>query len=305
MVKNFHLNIGVEKMQLGWVGTGVLGSAVIKRLSLNYKVNTWNRTEKKLDKLTSYGIIKYNKLADLAKNSNIVFLCLAGENAHREVIFSSEGLASNLQQGSIIIDLSTIDPSQSKTIHSILLNDYSIDYIECPVSGGPENAVNGKLAAIVAGDEMIFNKVKDVLSHIASVVNFVGEVGNAQTIKILNNLAESLNLLTASEVLSMGRKLGIDYQTLKDVLSTTRGYSVYMGVLLDRLCNPTEEVSASLEVRLKDIELAHKLSTETNQWIPLGSLAKELYRLSIIQNGKHRDQTSCFNIYNNGETEDI
>lgn len=284
-------------MEIGWIGTGALGSAIIKRLSYSFQINVWNRTTSKLTELIPFGIKKYNLLEDLYTKCDIVFICLKGEEVYDDVLFGEHDLIKYLKPNSTIIDLSTISPEKSIQLHNILKEKYGVSYVECPVSGGPEGALAGSLTAITAGEEHAANEIQSILKCFCNNVHYVGSIGKAQTIKILNNLSESINLLGASEVINMGIKLGLDVNTMKEVLSTTRGYSIYMGVLFDRLINPNDSISASLEVRLKDVELAKKLAIQLNQWNPLGSLADELYKIAIKKNGDHVDQTNCFNIF--------
>ncbi|MED4590502.1 NAD(P)-dependent oxidoreductase [Priestia flexa] len=293
-------------MQVGWIGTGALGSAIVKKISKSYQINVWNRTSKKANLLMDYGVKVYYDLNFLAKDCDVVFLCLKGEEVYTSVLFGKSGLANHLSPNSIVIDLSTINPSLSIYIYKELIKK-NIHYIECPVSGGPEGALKGQLTAITAGDENKIREITPIIEKFSSEIHFVGNTGKAQTIKVLNNLAESINLLGAAEVINMGVKLGFSPEILQNVLTTTRGYSVYMGVLLERILNPTSEISASLSIRLKDIELANSLATDIRQPIPLGSLSKELFKLSIVRCGEEADQTNCFNLYNNykGEMKNV
>lgn len=289
-------------MQIGWIGTGILGSAIVKKLSKHYQINVWNRTIEKANLLMDHSVKVYYDLESLAKDSDVIFLCLKGEDVYEHILFSDQGIMKHLGTKSIVVDLSTINPSLSQTLHNKLL-EKNIYYIECPVSGGPEGALTGNLTSITAGNEKKVEEISDILNKFSSKVHYVGKEGNAQTIKVLNNLAESINLLGAAEVINMGIQLGFSPKILNDVLKTTRGYSVYMGVLLERILNPHSDVSASISVRLKDIELATSLAKEINQPLPLGALSKELFNLSLLNFGENVDQTNCFQLYNNSREE--
>lgn len=283
-------------MRVGWIGTGALGSAICQRLSRQYKVTAWNRTFQKVEKLTKYGVQKAYSLQELAEQSDIVFLCIKGVKAYEEILFDSKGLIHYLRPNTLIVDISTISPEHSIQLAQTL-QSYNVRYLESPVSGGPEGAIAGKLTAILAGEVSDMQECKFILEEFCSHIHYVGAIGQAQYIKILNNLVESINLLGAAEVIQMGLRLGFSVQTLREVLSSTRGYSVYMGVLLDRLLHPNQEVSASLDVRLKDIKLACEIANAQNAWIPLASLTRGLFELALEKAGAKADQTECIKIY--------
>ena len=176
-----------------------------------------------------------------------------------------------------------------------------IDYLEAPVSGGPENARLGKLACIMSGSEAQVEKHRELMAKFTASLHYVGASGNAQLIKVLNNLAESINLVGAAEVLATGLQAGLDLQTLHTVLPTMRGYSTYMGVLLDRLVNPREDVSFAVETRLKDLKLAHQVAGDYATATPMGALAEQLFTLVLQQAGPLADQSACIRLYRSGE----
>ncbi|MBY4602886.1 MULTISPECIES: NAD(P)-dependent oxidoreductase [Bacillus] len=285
-------------MKIGWIGAGILGSAVLKKISNELEVYCWNRSIAKVDDLTHYGVSKVDSLEELATKSNIIFLCIKGEDSYKDILFNDKkGIANFLSENTIIVDLSTISPKKSMYLKQ-KLSEYNLKYVECPVSGGPEKAIQGNLTAIMSGDPVDINIAKMVVGKFCSQIHYVGDIGKGQLIKLINNLAESINLLAAAEVINIGLYCGIDLKTLNKVLPTTRGYSVYMGVLLDRLINPSENISASLDVRLKDIELANQLAKDNNLSAPLGTLTQKLFEFAQETYGPNRDQTECMKLYN-------
>ena len=195
-----------------------------------------------------------------------------------------------------IIDTSTVSPSFAISLAE-RLRETGIDYLEAPVSGGPENARLGKLACIMSGSQVQVEKHRELMAKFTASLHYVGHSGNAQLIKVLNNLAESINLVGAAEVLAIGLHAGLDLQTLYTVLPTMRGYSTYMGVLLDRLVNPREDVSFAVGTRLKDLKLAHQVASDYATATPMGALAEQLFTLLLQQEGPSADQTTCIRLY--------
>jgi 3-hydroxyisobutyrate dehydrogenase-like beta-hydroxyacid dehydrogenase len=284
--------------RIGWIGTGVLGTAIVKRLlTQNIAVTVFNRTEEKARVLVENGATLASSPCALAQECSTVFLCLAGHEAIEDVIFDHEqGIVAAGARELCIIDTSTISPSFALSLATRLLR-VGIHYLEAPVSGGPENALLGKLACIIAGSQMQVQKHQELMAAFTSSLHYVGHAGNAQLIKVLNNLAESINLLGAAEVLAIGLRAGLDLDTLHSVLPTMRGYSTYMGVLLDRLINPRDEVSFAVTRRLKDLKLAHQVADDYAVATPMGALAEQLFTLVLSQEGPLADQTACIRLY--------
>ena len=288
--------------RIGWIGTGVLGTAIVKRLlTQNIAVIVFNRTEEKARVLVENGATLALSPCALAQECSTIFLCLVGHEAIENVIFDQEqGIVAAGAKELCIIDTSTISPSFAQSLAKRLLG-MGIHYLEAPVSGGPENARLGKLACLLAGSQIQVQKHQELMATFTSSLHYVGHAGNAQLIKVLNNLAESINLLGAAEVLTIGLRAGLDLHTLHSVLPTMRGYSTYMGVLLDRLINPRDEVSFAVSRRLKDLKLAYQVANDYAVATPMGALAEQLFTLVLSQEGPLADQTACVRLYKGEE----
>jgi 3-hydroxyisobutyrate dehydrogenase len=291
--------------RIGWIGTGVLGTAIVKwLLTQNIAVTVFNRTEAKARVLVEKGATLASSPCAMAQECSTIFLCLAGHEAIENVLFDHEqGIVAAGARELCIIDTSTISPSFARSLAERLLQ-MGMYYLEAPVSGGPENARLGKLACIMAGSQIQVQKHQELMATFTSSLHYVGHSGNAQLIKVLNNLAESINLLGAAEVFAIGLHAGLDLETLHSVLPTMRGYSAYMGVLLDRLVNPRDEVSFAVARRLKDLKLAHEVANEFAIATPMGALAEQLFTLVLHQEGSLADQTACIRLYARKEKEE-
>lgn len=283
---------------IGWIGTGLLGTALVKRLlTQQVAVMVFNRTREKAQALTEHGAVVVSSPCALAKACTTIFLCLTGHTAIEEVLFNSEqGIVAAGVRNICIFDVSTVSPGYASSL-ATRLQDLGIHYIDAPVSGGPENALLGKMACLLSGSRIHVEQHRELIENFAASIHYIGSSGSAQLLKILNNLAESINLAGAAELLSIGLKAGIDLDTLHTVLPTMRGYSTYMGVLLDRLAHPSSNASFTLASRLKDIKLAHQVANDYTLPIPMGGLVEQLFALALKQEGPLADQTACIRLY--------
>lgn len=284
-------------MKVGWIGTGVLGEAIVKRLlQKGHQVIVYNRTIEKTEVLISEGAQLASSPRDVSLLSDCLFLCLKGHEATDSVLFNPVTGVVAAQRTQVVVDTSTVHPSFAINL-SQRLHLNGIAYLDAPVSGGPEGALKGKLSSILSGDEAMVGRMIPIIREYSETYSYVGSSGRAQLLKIMNNLAESVNLLAAAEVVSLGLAAGFDLYTMKQVLSTTRGYSVYMDVLLNRLLQPEGKISASLQIRVKDLELAHDVAREYNVATPIGGMVEQLFRLAMQKIGNEADQTECIKLY--------
>jgi 3-hydroxyisobutyrate dehydrogenase-like beta-hydroxyacid dehydrogenase len=259
-----------------------MGGEMLTRLvDAGYEVKAFNRTREKAVERVGEGNVLDSPRAVRAA-TDVVFLCLTGISAAEETLFAEEtGLAGG-RGASVVVDTSTVGPEFAITVNA-RLDERSIVYIECPVSGGPGGAKKGTLSAVLSGDEDCAKRLEPVVAEFASTIHYTGQTGTAQMIKVLNNQAEGINMMGAVEVIALGVKAGMDLGVMREVLSTLRGYSVYMDVLFERLINPSDETSTSLDVRVKDMGLATSLARRDGVPAALSELSERLYGETFLR----------------------
>lgn len=282
--------------RIGWIGTGNLGSAIVMRLlNQGYDVYVYNRTKEKTKPLEMLGAHIISSPKELTNYCNILFLCLGSKEAIESVLFEGElAVFKKKVQSITIIDTSTIGSEFAIQLERTI-DSFNSYYIECPVSGGPENALQGRLTAILSGKKEIVIDIVDIVKSFCGIVHNFHEPGKAQLLKVLNNLAESINLIGASEVISLGSKYGLKIEEMYRVFYTMRGNSKYMDVLFERLLHPNEQVAVSLGIRTKDLSLSKEL-TETN-YSPISNLTQSLFDNVVELLGNDMDQTECIKLF--------
>lgn len=286
------------KKKVGWIGTGNLGAAIVKRLlKSGYEVYVYNRSLEKAKQLENEGAVVLSTPFKVTFHCNTIFLCLSGKVAIDSILFS--GKDPLLQEGGrplTIFDTSTVDPDYAIYL-SKKVCEFNCRYIESPVSGGPEGAMEGNLTTILSGQEKDIQSNKHIVQSFSNILHEFYDPGKAQRLKVLNNLAESINLIGAAEVISIGQHHGLTIEDMYKVFLTTRGNSIYMNVLFERLLSPKGNISASLDVRVKDLNLSstmrHNLTT------PISDLVHNLFESSIELTGGQYDQTECIKLYKN------
>lgn len=276
------------------IGAGVMGAAIVRRL-LSQKINVvvYNRTFSKAIELEPYGAVAERNIFNLINQAEIIFFCLGNEQAIEEII--SKLLEEAAIKSKYFINISTVSANFSDILRDRVEKSGGI-YLDAPVSGGPEGAISGSLTAICSGSNSGIKKCLSILKAFCSHVACVGDTSEAQTLKILNNLAESINLICAAEVISLAKQKGFHYDVIKSVLSFARGRSAYMDLLLDALISNQQEVAVSLAIRLKDMRLSLDIIRELSNESILADRVYKIFEETTSKFGAQADQTKCFEI---------
>ena len=165
--------------KIGIVGTGMLGEAVgLHLLDVGYEVNIFNRTKEKMKKLKERGASVADSPKHIAEISDLVITVVKDADAVKEMVFGDMGIMAGRHEGMCIADMSTINPNSTREI-SKQVEQYGIDYIEIPVMGGPNVAIDGKLVIMASGKKEIFDKFKTVFESIAEESFYLGGTGTA------------------------------------------------------------------------------------------------------------------------------
>jgi 3-hydroxyisobutyrate dehydrogenase-like beta-hydroxyacid dehydrogenase len=207
--------------KLGYVGLGVMGSRVVKRLlDAGHSVTGYNRTRSKAQWLLDAGMSWADSPREVAESSDISFSMVTNTSALQSVMEGPDGLLAGVRAGHIHVDMSTVGPAYSQEVaEKVAARGGSM--LDAPVSGSVITLEQGKLSIMVGGDEAIFEKIKPILLDIGPKATFVGKNGLAVTMKIATNLSLAVQMLAFSEGVLLAEKSGIKRETAVEVLTNS------------------------------------------------------------------------------------
>ncbi|MFB4393170.1 MULTISPECIES: NAD(P)-dependent oxidoreductase [unclassified Pseudomonas] len=283
-------------ISVGLIGLGKMGHAICNRLlDTGVDVHIHNRTYEKAEPLIRRGATWKINLKALAASANIILVCVSGDDALRAIYYSDlEGLLSSLEENQTVVDFSTLSAESAIELHQAFGN-IGTHYLECPISGGVEGAIKGQLSAIVSGSQEAYSIAHPTLTKICKSISYVKQPGKAQRLKILNNLAESINLAGALEVIHQGQALGLDLDSMADVFTSCRGRSAYMQVSLDYILSGLTTSHVTLAVRCKDLNLAKSQLPDFKAY-PATAMAIQCFTDAKRAFGDNGDQCQYFSL---------
>ena len=204
--------------RLGFVGLGVMGGRIVKRLlEAGHTVTGHNRTKSKAQWLLAAGMRWGETPATVAVASDVTFSMVTDTAALRAITEGTDGLLAGLGRDKVYVDMSTVSPAASGEL-AARVNAKGAQMLDAPVSGSVSTLEQGKLSIMVGGDRAAFERVKPILQDIGPKVTYVGGNGKAVLMKIATNLSLAVQMLAFSEGLLLAEKGGISRATAVEVL---------------------------------------------------------------------------------------
>jgi 3-hydroxyisobutyrate dehydrogenase-like beta-hydroxyacid dehydrogenase len=240
-------------MDLGFLGLGQMGSAIAERLQAAGAVlHVFDPNQSAIAPFVARGARAHASPTAVADAAQIVFACLPSGAI-------SESVARDVAAGSAVrtyVEMSTIGgPAQAKV--QAIVEPRGITLLDCPISGGPKGARAGTLTVIVAGPPAARDELRPWLHRIGKTVFEVGDKpGQAQLMKLVNNLINAANMATAFEALVLGAKGGLDPDQMVQVLNVSTGQnSATLTKVPQSVLPGTFDYGSSLTIMLKDVVL--------------------------------------------------
>ena len=264
--------------KVGIIGTGMLGEAVgLHLLDSKYEVTVYNRTKDKSENLVKHGAIAVETPKDVAEKSDIVITVVKDASAVSDVAFGYDGIIHGRHDGLTVADMSTINPNSAKEI-SQKFSDSGISFLEIPVMGGPNVAIDGKLVMMISGNEKTYEKFSDVFDTIAEKTFFLGESGTAHSIKLAMNLQISMLALSLSEGITLTRKAGFDPEIFLKILNSTYFKTGMSEKKAYRMIKDNFEPTFTLQNLKKDLDTIKEAAESFNVELSMSKMASKVYQ---------------------------
>ena len=206
--------------RIGFVGLGLMGSAMVGRLQdCNYQLTVLgNKDRTGLDQALTRGALEAASGVDLAKQSDVIMLCMGTSDQVEERILGEQGIISGLSSGKIIIDFGTSLPSSTKEISSKIADTGAV-ILDAPLGRTPHHAKDGLLNIMASGDKDAFDAVRTILENLGENVFYLGDLGTGHTIKLMNNFFGMTIANAMAEVFTVADAAGVSRETVYKVIS--------------------------------------------------------------------------------------
>ena len=264
-------------MKIGIVGTGMLGEAVgLHLLDVGYEITVFNRSKEKTEKLENKGAVVVDSPKNVAEKSELVIVVVKDADAVKDVVFGDCGILAGRHEGMCIADMSTINPNSTREI-SKQVTENGIDYMEIPVMGGPNVAINGKLVIMASGKKEVFEKFKTIFESIADQSIYLGDTGTAHSIKLAMNLQIAMLALSLSEGITLTKKAGFDPEIFLKVLNSTYFKTGMSEGKAYKMINDSVKPTFTLANLKKDLDTINDAAESFDAELPMAKIARKIY----------------------------
>lgn len=266
-----------QTTRIGWIGTGVMGRWMCQHvLSRGYAVTAYNRSRDKLQPLLDLGAQAADSPRAVAQASDIIFAIVGYPKDVREVFLGPEGALAGARPGSILVDMTTSEPSLAREIYEAA-RARGVGALDAPVSGGDVGAKNATLSIMIGGDAEVVAAVRPVFEAMGKTIVHQGGPGAGQHTKMVNQILISSTMVALCEGLLYAHKAGLDVETVLQSVSVGAAGSKSLDIYGPRLLRRDFEPGFYVEHFIKDMGIALAEAERMNLCLPGLALAKQLY----------------------------
>ena len=286
------LTIEANKTRIGWIGTGVMGRSMCGHLiDAGFPMTIYNRSPEKAGSLVAKGASLVSSPKEVAQQSDLIFTIVGFPDDLRQVTFGPEGTLANAAAGSVLIDMTTSQPSLAVEIYQAA-KERGVQSVDAPVSGGDIGAREARLSIMIGGDKPVVDALQPCWDAMGKTIVYQGPAGSGQHTKMVNQTLIATGMIGVCEALLYGYKAGLDLPTvLKSVGSGAAG-SWSLTNLGPKIIDNDYDPGFFVEHFIKDMGIVLDESHRMGLSMPGLALGKQLYEALKAQ-GHGRDGTQA------------
>lgn len=284
-------------MKVGFIGLGIMGKPMCKNiLKAGYEVTVFDINIETIEELEKCGAKKAKTPKEVGENCEVLITMLPNSPHVKSVLFGENGAIEGLKPESVVIDMSSINPVESKNIAK-KLKEKDICILDAPVSGGEPKAIDGTISVMVGGDEKLFKKYYDLIKSMAGSVVRVGEIGAGNTTKLANQIIVALNIAALSEAFILCEKSEVDPQLVFEAIRGGLAGSTVMNAKAPMMIERNFEPGFRIELHIKDLQNALDTSHAINASLPLTAQIMEILQTLKTDGKGAKDHSAILNYY--------
>ena len=242
--------------RVGFIGLGIMGTRMAANLRrAGFELVVWNRTAQTArDWAAEHGAEVADSPAQVAERSDVVITMVVDGDQVESVLLGEQGAAAGARPGLLCVDMSTIGPRAARRIAE-RLQEPGLEFMDAPVTGSSPKAEDGTLTIMAGGSPAAFGRARPLFEAMGELVVHVGDVGQGQLVKVINNAVAAANTAVVAEALVAGKLAGADLDALVTVMGAGSGASAMLGLKAGPMRAHDWSTLFKLEHMLKDLRL--------------------------------------------------
>ena len=283
-------------MKIGFVGLGQMG----KPMAMNMLKSGGELTVTALEtasfpEFEAKGARTTKDVRDMG-DADIVFLSVPHGKAVMAALIGDKGLLATAKKGQIIVDTSTITYSETLEIAQACA-ERGVVFMDAPVSGMEQRAIEGTLTVMCGGERDVFDKVKPLLELVGNKILYMGKLGSGQLTKLINQLLFDINAAALAEVLPMAVKMGLDADLVGEVINSGTGRSYASEFFISRILRGHFSDGYLMKHAYKDLISGARISAELGIPMPVLAAATATYQTALLSGHADKDKGGMVRVF--------
>ncbi|MCC5957156.1 MAG: NAD(P)-dependent oxidoreductase [Natronohydrobacter sp.] len=282
---------------LALIGAGAMGGAIGARLvATGVALRAFDLDTEKVSALVAQGAKAADSAADAARGADAVILSLNSPRIVEAAVFGPEGVVAGAAPGTVIIDMSSIDPAATRAL-AARAEDAGLGWVDSPLSGGIPKASTGELTLMQGGRAADVARAQAVLARVASNQTHMGPAGAGQTTKLINQVLCGLGFLAVAEATALAEASGVDASRIPQALRGGRADSALLQEYMPRFAARDYRRTGRIDNMVKDLDGAVDAARAAQVSMPMTALCSEIHRMLTAAGLGGEDQAAVMEYF--------
>ena len=266
-----------QNEKIGFIGLGIMGQPMAGHLlAAGYEVSVYDLRRESMEIAAEHGAVPCSSPAEVASLSDIIITMVPDSQDVEAAIAGDGGVLNGVQNGAVVIDMSTIDPTTGQRMAE-LLRDRGAEMLDAPVTGGAIGAQNATLSIFVGGDAEVFARCQPVLDVLGGSVMYMGAGGMGHTAKLANQILGATAMMGVAEAFVLAQKAGLDLRAFYEAATQGAGDSWHLRTLGPKILAGDFAPGFMAKHMRKDMRLASQTAIALDSPAPVTVIIGQLY----------------------------
>ncbi len=277
--------------KIGFIGLGIMGKPMAKNLLRGgCALSVYDIKKENTEEVCSIGA-ELSEIARIGAECDLIFTILPNGGIVKEVLFGENGLSSSVKRGTVIVDMSSVTPDESRECAEGL-SRFGAEFLDAPVSGGEPKAIDGTLAFMVGGREETFKFVRPYFDIMGSSAVLVGDTGSGSAAKLANQIIVNLTIAAVSEAFVLASKIGADPVKVYEAIRGGLAGSTVLEAKAEKIFNRDFTPGGKISVNLKDIKNVMTTAHSADVPLPLTGMLLEIMQSLKVSGSLEEDHSA-------------
>jgi len=283
--------------RIALIGAGAMGGAIGARLlETGNELTVFDLDPDRVAALVANGASAADSAANATRDAEFVITSLNAAHIVERAVFGDAGVAMGAAPGTLIIDMSSIDPDATKAL-AARARDAGLAWVDSPLSGGAPKALIGQLTLMAGGEPADVERAHRALKHVASNYTHMGPAGTGQTTKLINQVLCGLGFLAVAEATQLALDAGVDAEKIPQALKGGRADSALLQEYLPRFATKDYRRTGRIDNMVKDLNAVNDLARRTGTSMPMTGLSAEIHRMLTAAGLGGEDQAAVMEFF--------